>query len=168
MKRCPYRDPDVFILDIDGIDYSILEAVLSLGFAPKLIAVEYNSAFGPERAITVPYDSHFSRRSAHPSRLYYGASIAAWRALLGRNGYRFVTVDSNGVNAFFIRPEGFPAGFSEGLEGLAFQDNLSDRNGATEDVRRQGDWCTPPRDWKAQFELIRDLDYVDVSGGSAS
>lgn len=167
MKRCPYRDPDVFILDIDGIDFHVLEAVLSLGFAPKLIVVEYNSAFGPDRAITVPYNPRFSRRSAHPSRLYYGAAIAAWRALLARNGYRFVTVDSNGVNAFFIQSESFPAEFADSIEGVAFQDNLSDRNGATEDRRIQGDWSTPLRDWKTQFECIRDLDYVDVSDGTA-
>ncbi|MBL7647398.1 MAG: hypothetical protein JNK74_14525 [Candidatus Hydrogenedentes bacterium] len=165
MKRCPYRNPDVFILDIDGIDYHILEAVLSLGFSPGIVVVEYNSAFGPERAITVPYDPGFSRMAAHPTRLYYGASLEAWHALLGSRGYRFVTVDSNGVNAFFIHPRRFQDGFADSLEGLAFQDNLSDRNGATEDVRRAGDWCTPLRDWKSQFELIRDLNYVDVSQG---
>ncbi len=167
MKRCPYRNPDVFILDIDGIDYYILEAVLSLGFAPGIVAVEYNSAFGPERAITVPYDARFSRKAAHPTRLYYGASLGAWHALLGPRGYRFVTVDSNGVNAFFIRPDCFPEGFADSLDGVAFQDNLSDRNGATEDVRRAGDWCTPLRNWKSQFEMIRDLKFVDVSQGGA-
>jgi hypothetical protein len=44
---------------------------------------------------------------------------------------------------------------------------LSDRNGATEDVRRAGDWCASLRDWKSQFELIRDLEIVDVSQGGA-
>lgn len=167
MKRCPYRNPDVFILDIDGIDYYILEAVLSLGFTPGIVAVEYNSAFGPERAITIPYDTGFSRKAAHPTRLYYGASLGAWHALLGGRGYRFVTVDSNGVNAFFICPDCFPEGFADSLDGLAFQDNLSDRNGATEDVRRAGDWCTPLRDWKSQFEMIRGLNLVDVSQDDA-
>ncbi len=165
MKRCPYRDLDVLILDIDGIDYHILEAVLSLGFAPKVVVVEYNSAFGPERAITVPYDPHFSRKAAHPTRLYYGASLGAWHALLGGRGYRFVTVESNGVNAFFIRSDCFSDGFADTLDGLTFQDNLSDRNGATEDVRRAGDWCTPLRDWRSQFELIHDQEFVDVSRG---
>ena len=163
---CPYNDPDVFILDIDGIDYYIMEAVLALVKRPKVIVVEYNSAFGPDRAITVPYSPRFSRKTAHPSGLYYGASIAAWRALLGRHGYRFVTVDSNGVNAFFLRPECFSDGFAEGLRGLAFQENLSDLNAATKPTwDRQSGWVTPRRDWQRQFELIRDLDYYDVSGG---
>ena len=168
MKLCPHRDPDVFVLDIDGIDYYILERVLALGFSPKAIAVEYNSAFGPDRAITIPYDPCFSRKAAHPTRLYYGVSIGAWRVLLERYGYRFVTVDANGVNAFFIRPEAFPSGFADGLSGTCFLENISDCNGATEPYQDPaGDWCTPLRDWKTQFERIRDLDYVDVSGGSA-
>lgn len=166
LESCPSHNPDVFILDIDGIDYYIMEEMLGLGKAPKMVVAEYNSAFGPERAITVPYNAHFSRKSAHPSGLYYGASIAAWRALLGRHGYRFVTVDSNGVNAFFIRPESFPDGFADGLHGLAFQENLSDLNAAT---RTQWEgrlgWVTPRRDWKRQFELISNLEYKDVSGG---
>jgi len=165
IDACPYSDPDVFILDIDGIDYHIMEAVLALGKMPKVIVVEYNSAFGPECAITVPYSARFSRNTAHPSGLYYGASIAAWRSLLGRRGYRFVTVDSNGVNAFFLRPECFPDGFADGLHGLAFQENLSDLNAATKATwERQSGWVTPRRDWQRQFELIRDLDYDDVSG----
>jgi len=165
-ESCPYPDPDVFILDIDGIDYYIMEEMLALGKAPKMVVVEYNSAFGPERAITVPYSAHFSRKSAHPSGLYYGASIAAWRALLGRHGYRFVTVDSNGVNAFFIRPKFFQDGYADGLHGLAFQENLSDLNAATRTQwKGRSGWITPRRDWKRQFELISNLEYKDVSGG---
>lgn len=165
IDSCPYDDPDVFMLDIDGIDYYIMEAVLGLGKVPKLIVVEYNSAFGPDKAITVPYNARFSRKTAHPSGLYYGASIAAWRVLLGRHGYRFVTVDSNGVNAFFIRPECFPDGFADGLHGLTFQENLSDLNAATKSTwDRQSGWATPPRNWQRQFERIRDLDYNEVSG----
>ena len=166
LESCPSRNPDVFILDIDGIDDYIMEEMLGLAMKPKLIVVEYNSAFGPDRAITVPYNPTFSRKSAHRSGLYYGASIAAWRALLGRHGYRFVTVDSNGVNACFIRPESFPDSFAEGLHGLAFQENLSDLNGATRTVwEGRSGWVTPRRDWKRQFELISNLEYKDVSGG---
>lgn len=166
LKLCPHPEPDVFLLDIDGIDYYILDRVLGLGLRPRLIAVEYNSAFGPERAITVPYHPRFSRNEAHPSRIYYGASVAAWRALLESHGYRFVTVDSNGVNAFFIQPKAFPENFTDHLQGLDFQDNLADRNGATGLIRdASGDWIAPLRDWRTQFTLIRDLDFVDVSKG---
>ncbi len=49
MKLCPYKDPDVFIIDIDGIDYYVLRRILELGFRPKTVVAEYNSAFGPDR-----------------------------------------------------------------------------------------------------------------------
>ena len=28
MKLCPYRNPDVFVIDIDGIDFHVLQSVL--------------------------------------------------------------------------------------------------------------------------------------------
>ena len=163
MKLCPHTDPDVFVIDIDGIDYYVLERVLALGFRPKLIVVEYNSVFGPEQAVTVPYDARFSRHTAHPSLLYYGASIAAWRILMAGAGYVFVTVESNGTNAFFVQPEAFPADFVSALQGLAFLDNASDRNGATAPCMDDaGDLGVPPRDWKTQFECIQNMPLVSI------
>ncbi len=166
MKQCPYTDPDVFIIDIDGIDYYILERVLELGFRPKLIVVEYNSVFGPDQAVTVPYDEEFSRHAAHPSLLYYGVSIAGWRTLLEAAGYVFVTVESNGTNAFFVQPGVFPEAFVDALQGTTFLDNASDRNGATAPyVDESGDSVVPKRDWKAQFERIKDKPLVAVTRG---
>ncbi|HRE31753.1 MAG TPA: hypothetical protein PLD88_07265, partial [Candidatus Berkiella sp.] len=47
LQECLYQDPDVFSLDIDGMDYYVLQAMLQAGFCPKMIVVEYNAAFGP-------------------------------------------------------------------------------------------------------------------------
>ena len=164
MKLCPHTDPDVFIIDIDGIDYYIVERVLGLGFRPKLIVVEYNSVFGPEQAVTVPYDGRFSRRTAHPSLLYYGVSIAAWRVLMEDTGYVFVTVESNGTNAFFVQSAAFPEGFVAALQGTEFLNNVSDRNGETKPVAdAAGNLVVPPRDWQAQFERIQDKPLVHVT-----
>ena len=33
---------------------------------------------------------------------YYGVSVTGYKNLLQRYGYRFVTVESKGINAFFI------------------------------------------------------------------
>ncbi len=163
MKRCPHSAPDVFIIDIDGIDYYIVERVLEMGFLPKLMVVEYNSVFGPEQAVTIPYEPTFSRRAAHESLLYYGVSLAGWRALLEAAGYRFVTVDSNGTNAFFIQPDAFPEGFADGLTGLDFRDNQSDKNGGTRPrTDAEGDTVVPQRDWQAQQALIHGLPLVTV------
>lgn len=117
------NDPDVFSLDIDGNDYHVMTAALDAGFRPRIVVVEYNSAFGPERRLTVPYEPGFVLAASHPSRLAYGVSIAAWRALLESHGYRFVTVESCGVNAFFVDPAWFDPEFLNGVRGVGFAEN---------------------------------------------
>lgn len=119
-----HDDPDVLSLDIDGVDYHVAEALLDGGFRPRIVLVEYNAAFGPERSLTVPYRPDFSFAEAHPSRLYYGVSIAGWRRFFERRGYRFITVNRHGVNAFFVDPACFEPGFLAGVRGLAFAENL--------------------------------------------
>lgn len=118
-----HRDPDVFSLDIDGIDYYIADAVMRAGFRPRIFVVEYNSVFGPERACTIEYREGFVFTAAHPTHLYYGVSVAGWRRFFARHGYRFVTVDRNGVNAFFVDPAHFDGAFLDGMRGAAFVEN---------------------------------------------
>jgi len=90
---------DLFSLDLDGIDYWIWEAMTVA--APRVVILEYNSMFGSDRAVTVPYDESFDRSRHHP--MYYGASLAAWVKLAERKGYRLVAVEPAGINAFFLR-----------------------------------------------------------------
>lgn len=119
------KDADLFSLDIDGMDYYVAQTILDAGARPKIIAVEYNAIFGSERAVTVPYAADFDRLKAHDTGLYYGVSIGGWRKALATRGYEFVTVDQNGVNAFFVRPDAFPAGFVAAIRGQAFGENFS-------------------------------------------
>lgn len=118
-----HSDPDIFSLDIDGNDYYIANALFDCGFRPKIFVVEYNSVYGPERSATIEYQGDFSFTRAHPSELYYGVSITGWRKFFEKHGYRFVTVDRNGVNAFFVDPECFDAGFLDNVKGLEFAEN---------------------------------------------
>jgi hypothetical protein len=118
-----HLDPDVFSLDIDGNDYYVARAVLNSGFRPKIFVVEYNSVFGPDQSVTIEYRDNFVFTSAHSSHLYYGVSIAAWRCLFESKGYRFVTVDRNGVNAFFVDPIFFDPQFIDNIESLEFAEN---------------------------------------------
>ena len=90
---------DVFSLDLDGVDYWIWEAMTVC--SPRVVILEYNSMFGPDRAVTVPYDERFDRQRHHT--MYYGASLQAWARLAGRKGYRLVAVEPAGINAFFVR-----------------------------------------------------------------
>jgi hypothetical protein len=69
--------------------------------SPRVLILEYNSMFGPERSVTIPYDPQFDRQRHHS--MYYGASLQALTKLNARKGYRLVAVEPAGVNAFFLR-----------------------------------------------------------------
>lgn len=123
LSLCSHRDPDLFSLDIDGNDYYVAHALFNRGLRPKIVVVEYNSAFGPDRSVTIPYTPDFNYRKAHPKQLYYGVSLRAWQKFLAGIGYRFVTVDRNGVNAFFVDPTQYQPGFLEDIVPLAYAEN---------------------------------------------
>ena len=96
-----FPEPGLFSLDIDSVDWHIANAMLDAGFRPSIAVVEYNAAFG-KKPLSVPYDEDFRTRAKH---IHFGAGLWAWRKLFDRNGYRFVTVESRGVNAFFVRAD---------------------------------------------------------------
>ena len=98
-------------IDIDGNDYWVWEAIDVI--VPSVVVVEYNARFGPERAVTVPYNPGFVRTIAHHSNIYYGASLAALCLLGKRKGYSFVGCNTAGNNAFFVRTELRPADLPE-------------------------------------------------------
>ena len=86
--------------------------------------MEYNSVFGPERSRTIPYQENFVFTKAHSTQLYYGVSISAWRKFFSHYGYRFVTVDRKGVNAFFVDPSCFEVSFLGEINGSEFAENI--------------------------------------------
>ena len=119
------KDPDLFSMDIDGNDYHVTESLFKSGLRPKVCVVEYNSAFGPDLSVTVPYVSDFRVGQGERANLFSGCSIQGWRKLFSRHGYAFLTVDANGVNAFFARPEELASGFLERLKPREFAENTS-------------------------------------------
>jgi hypothetical protein len=94
-------------IDIDGNDYWVWEAITAV--APAIIVAEYNSLFGCERAVCVPYNERFHRFDAHHSGQYWGASLAALDHLARSRGYRLVGCNSGGNNAYFIKSGAAPA-----------------------------------------------------------
>jgi hypothetical protein len=98
-------------VDIDGNDYWVWEAIDVV--SPAVVVVEYNSRFGPERAVSVPYDAGFVRSRAHHSAIYYGASLAALCLLGKRKGYSFVGCNAAGNNAFFVKSDLRPSSLIE-------------------------------------------------------
>ena len=96
-------DVGLLSIDIDGNDYWVWEAIEVV--SPVVVVVEYNSVFGPGAKVTVPYAADFTRRAAHHSNLFFGASLAALCDLGQRKGYAFVGSNSAGNNAYFVRTD---------------------------------------------------------------
>jgi hypothetical protein len=96
-------DPEIGLLhiDLDGNDYWIWKSIEVI--SPIVAIIEYNSVFGMDRPITIPYDKGFNRSRAHPSNLYFGASLPALWQLSRDKGYAFIGCNSAGNNAYFVR-----------------------------------------------------------------
>lgn len=97
------KDIGLLSVDIDGVDYHVLEALHD--WRPAILIVEYNDAFGWQRPVSVPYDPAFVRRQKHFSNQYWGANLPAFYYLAGKRGYALVGTNSVGSNAFFVRRE---------------------------------------------------------------
>jgi len=95
------KEPGILHIDIDGNDYWIWKAINSIN--PIIVIMEYNSGFGEERSITVPYKPDFERYNAHYSGVYFGSSLKALCNLADEKGYSFVGSNSYGNNAYFVR-----------------------------------------------------------------
>lgn len=95
------KEIGILHIDLDGNDYWIWEQIDCID--PIVVILEYNSVFGENRLISVPYDSDFYRTKAHHSNLYWGSSISALNHLSEKKGYSFVGSNSAGNNAYFVR-----------------------------------------------------------------
>lgn len=92
---------DLLSLDMDGIDYWVWKAITAI--LPRVIVLEYQDIWGPDRAVTVPYDSQFLARFTPEGPDYAGASLLAFVRLAAEKGYRFVGCEPLGFNGFFVR-----------------------------------------------------------------
>jgi len=91
----------ILSIDIDGNDYWIWESIKAVN--PDVVIIEYNSIFGPDFALSIPYSPKFQRTKAHFSNLYWGCSLKALELLGRKKGYYFIGSNSNGNNAYFVR-----------------------------------------------------------------
>lgn len=96
-------DIGLLSIDLDGNDYWILNAINCV--SPRILVCEYNSIYGQEEKVCVPYDKKFVRSKAHYSNLYWGASIAAFCDWAENNNYYYMGSNSAGNNAFFARKD---------------------------------------------------------------
>ena len=90
-------------IDIDGNDYWVWEKLTAIN--PVIVIVEYNSIFGSDLAVTIPYHPNFARHQAHYSGQFWGASLTALTQLAEKKGYSPVGCNSAGNNAYFVRKD---------------------------------------------------------------
>ena len=144
-------------IDIDGMDYWVWDAVRR--HRPAVVAIEYNSVFGCRHAITVPHDEAFNRSKAHPSNLYFGASLPALAQLAEQKGYRLICGNAAGNNAFFVRADlaqSFPVVKPEDVyRPSRFRESRDDQGR-----------LTYVGSMRERLDLIRHLPVVDVETGS--
>jgi hypothetical protein len=98
-------DIDILIVDIDGNDYHILEAIKA---RPRVICAEYFPPKPPPISWAMPYDEHYdlpARFGPLAPGLEFGASLQALEDLLTPRGYSLVGTGLAGVNCFFVRTD---------------------------------------------------------------
>jgi len=93
------HDLDFLSIDIDGQDLWVMNSLLRSGFRPRVICVEYNAAWGAERAVSVPEQADWVWI---PRTAWFGASLLALARCAATYGYVLVGCDSSGTNAFFV------------------------------------------------------------------
>ncbi len=91
------HDLDLLSIDVDGNDYYLWEALAD--YRPRVVVIEFNPAFAPPKHWVMHYDPEHVWRHDN----YYGASLASLTTLGRRLGYALIGIDSNIINAFFVR-----------------------------------------------------------------
>ena len=75
LSQSSFENIGLLHIDLDGNDYWIFDTIDIEKYNPDILILEYNSNFGPNRCITIPYEANFSCIEAHFSGQYFGASI---------------------------------------------------------------------------------------------
>ena len=141
------RNIDILSIDIDGNDYWVWDSISTV--KPRVVIIEYNASFGPDKSITVPYDPEFERFKKHNSGYYHGASLNALEKLGHKKGYSLICCDSSGSNAIFIKDEVI---YSKGI----FEAHCP--SSAFYPLRKRIESMS----LEGQFNLIKHLDIVDI------
>lgn len=149
-------DIGLLSIDIDGNDYWIYDAISVV--CPRILILEYNGVFGSNQRVSIPYQADFDRMTAHPSGLYFGASLPAMISLAEHKGYRFVGTNSAGGDAFFVRKD-----LAELLPPLALPELTAPRFRQARDASGE---LTYTSGMPEQRALLRGLQVVDVDTGS--
>lgn len=126
-------DIDLLSLDMDGMDYWVWRAITCV--RPRVVMLEYEATWGPQRSLTRPYRSDF----ATDGLPYAGASLAAFIKLGRAKGYRLVGCNRYCFNAVFLREDVGPDLFPEVPASSCF-DHPRFQVLTSEQIARDGQW----------------------------
>jgi hypothetical protein len=148
---------DLFSIDIDGIDYWVIESLKPR--ISKIFVLEYNPIFGSNLEITIPNKNKFNRTKSHYTGCYYGASLKAMIKIMKQKGYDFIGTNKLNFNAFFVVEELSYVfkDLKDNLKKLEHYTTLQIRDSRN----RNGELNFLDRD--QILKEIRDLEVVDVS-----
>lgn len=90
---------DLLVIDIDGNDYHIFNAINVI--KPRVVVMEFNAKFPPPVEYVMPYDATYCYDDSDAQ----GASLESMTKLANKKGYNLVGTDLKGVNAFFVRKD---------------------------------------------------------------
>ncbi|HIH11810.1 TPA: hypothetical protein HA241_06480 [Candidatus Woesearchaeota archaeon] len=151
-NNCP-KEVGLLHIDLDGNDYWIWEEISAI--SPIIVILEYNSVYGIDRAITVPYEPEFCRTKAHYSNLYWGASLKALHNLSKEKGYVFIGCNSAGNNGYFIRKDKI----NEKVKEVSLEEGfIVSKYRESRDVNGQKTFITGDK----RIEVVRGLEIYDT------
>jgi hypothetical protein len=142
-------------IDIDGNDYHILKEIDLSKLNPSIIIMEYNSVFGKDRLVTVPYDNNFNRTKSHFSNLFFGASLPALNYAAKEKGYSLVGCNLAGNNAYFVRKDLLNEKVKELSIEKAFKESKFRES-------RNKDYSLSYIAGKERFEIIKGLEVLNI------
>ena len=128
--------PDLMIIDIDGGDYAVIDAMQTV--RPRVLIVEFEKRFREHHSVVQVDHDQFSKRWPQSG----AASLPAWQRLLSLRGYTLVAIAATGYNAFFVRndvAEGkfAPLGVGEAFDSHPIFSQVADAV-----------WLTPDASWQ--------------------
>ncbi len=94
-------ETDLLSIDLDGLDYWVWKGMTVL--QPRVVAVKYHPAWGPDEARTIPDANEF--RYSEDKSAYGGASLLAFEKLGKEKGYHLVGFNRAGSVAIFLRDD---------------------------------------------------------------
>ena len=155
-SNCSYN-LDIFSLDIDGVDYWILDK-LPVNFS-KIVILEYNPTFGSEIEVSIPNIKNFDRTKYHYSNLCFGMSLKAAIKIMKKKNFYFLGSNLLKNNAFFVSNKFKKEIYFESLNINKLEDSTNSNFTESRDTNGNLNYL----DSEKRINEISDFEIVDLS-----